>query len=60
MWPRRVPFSELFFDLSPLIPLAIALRLVLDRRLTCLFDHLLAVFKTLPGLTIQHSDELAV
>src|SRR5271156_234481 len=60
MWPRRVPFSGLFFDLPPLIPLAIALRLVLDRRLTCLFDHLLAVFKTLPGLTIQHSDELAV
>jgi hypothetical protein len=54
------------------MPLAIALRLVLlpppllivfpttDRPLTSLFDHLLIVFKTLPGLIIQHSGELAV
>jgi hypothetical protein len=54
------------------MPLAIALRLVLlpsplllafsttDRRLTCLFDHLLVVFKTSPDLIIQCSDKLAV
>jgi hypothetical protein len=69
--PRHVPFSGLFFDLPPHMPFAIALHLVLlpsppllafpttDRRLTCLFDHLLTALEALPGLIIQHSDELA-
>ena len=59
----------MLFDRSPLMPLAIALRLALlpppplltfpttNRRLASLFDHLLTVFKAVHGLTNQHGDK---